>query len=99
MTLFSRIWMHKRGSLARPPAAPAPAADQYTLAETQPGQAVRLCEFAPGMPPERWAHLQAYGLTPGCTVRVVQHNPVTVVQVEQTELAMEDDLARQIRVA
>jgi len=70
-----------------------------TLAGVRPGEQARLKEFARGMPVERWAHLQAYGLVPGCLVRVVQHNPVTVVQVEQTELALESDLARQIRVA
>jgi Fe2+ transport system protein FeoA len=55
--------------------------------------------FAPGLPPEHWAHLQAYGLVPGRYVRVLQHTPVTIVQVEHCEIALEDELACQIRVA
>ena len=50
------------------------------------------------MPKERLNHLRAYGLVPGHCVRVLQHSPVTVVQVEHTELALEGDLARQIEV-
>jgi Fe2+ transport system protein FeoA len=42
--------------------------------------------------------LQAYGLAPGRTVRVLQQEPVTVVQAELTELALEDELASQVRV-
>lgn len=42
--------------------------------------------------------LQAYGLAPGRTVRVLQQVPVTVVQAEHTELALEDQLAAQVRV-
>ena len=41
----------------------------------------------------------AYGLIPGNWVEVVQHSPVTVVQVENTELALEDELASQIEVS
>jgi len=40
--------------------------------------------------------LQAYGLVPGHWISVIQHSPVTVVQVEQTELAFEDEIARLI---
>jgi Fe2+ transport system protein FeoA len=43
--------------------------------------------------------LQAYGLIPGDWVYVVQQKPVTVVQIEHLELALEGDLARQVEVA
>jgi hypothetical protein len=33
---------------------------------------------------------------PGYWINVIQHSPVTVVQVEQTELAFEDEIARLI---
>jgi Fe2+ transport system protein FeoA len=69
-----------------------------TLADVIPGEGARLIGFAPEFPPERWAHLQAYGLVPGRFVRVLQHNPVTVVQVEHCEIALEGELASQIRV-
>lgn len=72
---------------------------QETLADVLPGEAVRLLGFAPELPPERWAHLQAYGLAPGRCVRVLQHTPITVVQVEHSEIALEDELACQICVA
>jgi Fe2+ transport system protein FeoA len=40
--------------------------------------------------------LRAYGIEPGRTVRVEQHAPVTVVQVDQTEVALEADLAKRV---
>ena len=70
-----------------------------TLADILPGEGAKLMGFAPGLPPEHWAHLQAYGLVPGRYVRVLQHTPVTIVQVEHCEIALEDELACQIRVA
>lgn len=72
---------------------------QETLADVLPGEAAQLMGFAPGLPQQHWAHLQAYGLVPGRFVRVLQHTPVTVVQVEHCEIALEDDLACQICVA
>jgi Fe2+ transport system protein FeoA len=48
------------------------------------------------MSPEHRAHLQAYGVIPGYEVRVVQHKPVTVVQIEHTELALEAGVAGQV---
>jgi Fe2+ transport system protein FeoA len=88
------LYHHRRpGRGRRSPGQP------QTLADLLPGQGAQLQGFAPGLPPERWAHLQAYGLVPGRFVRVLQHNPVTVVQVEHCEIALEDELACQIRVA
>lgn len=98
MTLFTRFWDGKTSFKGLRLARTGQGSDAGTLAAVRPGEQVSLKEFAQGMPVERWAHLQAYGLVPGCLVRVVQHSPVTVVQVEQTELALESDLARQIRV-
>lgn len=42
--------------------------------------------------------LRTYGLEPGRTVRVEQHAPVTVVKVDQTEVALEADLAKLVFV-
>lgn len=69
-----------------------------TLADVPPGCRARLGGFESSLSPEQLTHLQAYGLVPGHWVRVLQHFPVTVVQIEHTELALEGDLARQIRV-
>ena len=71
---------------------------QYTatLADLRPGQEARLLSFSSEISPERLNQLQSYGLLPGCHIRVLQNWPVIVVQVEHTELAIENDLARQI---
>lgn len=70
-----------------------------TLADVKPGDEVKVAGFAPTLSPARLAHLQAYGLVPGYPVRVVQQKPVTVVQVDFVELALEDELARGVWVA
>jgi Fe2+ transport system protein FeoA len=69
-----------------------------TLAEVPLGYIVKVVGFSPALSPDRRAHLQAYGLVPGYQVLVTQHSPVTVVRVENTELALEDDLAGKIQV-
>jgi len=69
-----------------------------TLAEAQPGRCLRVMGFLPGLSAERRTHLQAYGVIPGHCVRVLQQSPVTVVQIEYTELALENDMARLIQV-
>jgi Fe2+ transport system protein FeoA len=69
-----------------------------TLIDIRPGRQAQLRGFAPGLSSERFAHLQAYGLVPGRWVRVLQHAPVTIIQVENCELALEADLARQIEI-
>lgn len=43
-------------------------------------------------------HLQAYGILAGRTVRVLAQKPVTIVQIEQTELAFENEIARMIQI-
>jgi Fe2+ transport system protein FeoA len=42
--------------------------------------------------------LQGYGILSGSVMRVLQRTPVTVVQIEHTELAIETELARAIWV-
>lgn len=69
-----------------------------TLADLAPGQCARVVGFSPAIPTSQQAHLQAYGITPGRLVQVVQREPVTVVQVEHLELALEADLARDVYV-
>jgi Fe2+ transport system protein FeoA len=43
-------------------------------------------------------NLQAYGLAPGHLLKVLQHAPVTVIQIGNTELALEAELASQVKV-
>jgi Fe2+ transport system protein FeoA len=89
MIAFAHGFFH-RTRPARPLSSPA----ETNLAEVVPGSQATFLGFAPGMPAERQAHLQAYGLVPGSLVQVVQHSPVTVVQVDHLELALERSLAR-----
>lgn len=89
----------QRSGLARLAARWFPSkGSRATLADVVPGSQVRLEGFASSLPARQQAHLQAYGLVPGHLVRVVQHSPVTIVQIEHTELALEAGLARQIRI-
>lgn len=68
------------------------------LAELEPGQKARVMGFSPRLDRDRKTHLQAYGVVPGRVVKVIQHSPVTVLQVEHTELALERELAREIGI-
>lgn len=95
------LWNWKRSS--EPPAQisgnPQPEdSEPHLLSAQPPGTTTRLLGYLPGMPPKRRAQLQAYGLLPGQTLRVIQHNPVTIIQVELTELALETELARSVVV-
>ena len=67
-----------------------------TLADLRPGEDAHVSGFSSEIPPERLNQLQSYGLLPDCQIKVLQNWPVIVVQVEHTELAVENDLARQI---
>jgi hypothetical protein len=52
----------------------------------------------PSSPTQGLAQLQAYGLQAGYWVRVLQHSPVVVLQIDHLELAMEKELAAQVMV-
>ena len=69
-----------------------------TLHTVQPGKKAWICGFLAGISHQQKAHLQAYGLQSGQWVTVLQQSPVTVVQVDQLELAMEKELAEKIQV-
>lgn len=68
-----------------------------TLADVQPGGEA-IVRGLDGLDHDHREHLQAYGLVPGRRVHVIQHAPVTVVQVEHTEVAFEFHLAGGISV-
>jgi hypothetical protein len=52
----------------------------------------------PGAPWQGLTQLQAYGLQAGYWVRVLQHSPIVVLQIDHLELAMEKELAAQVIV-
>jgi Fe2+ transport system protein FeoA len=71
---------------------------ELTLMDVPPGRTAQVAGFLSGIPAARQAQLQAYGLVSGAQVRILQHSPVTIVQVEHIELALERGLAGQVKV-
>jgi Fe2+ transport system protein FeoA len=67
------------------------------LTEVPVGSQARVATLD-GLPIDQCERLQAYGLAPGHWLSVVQHSPVTVVQVEQTELAFEAEIACHVKM-
>jgi Fe2+ transport system protein FeoA len=77
---------------------PEPAGPARRLSEVPVGARVRVMSVGAGLTPPRCARLQAYGVVPGYWVKVIQHDPVTVIQVDHLELAMEGEVAEGIWV-
>ncbi len=67
------------------------------LADTYPGSQVRIVRFG-DLSPSHLQHLNAYGVLPNRTVKVLALHPLVIIQVEHCELALEDSIARQIIV-
>ncbi|MHB8113012.1 MAG: FeoA family protein, partial [Bellilinea sp.] len=70
---------------------------QRTLADVPPGCEVQVTSYGDLNGSQR-QHLQGYGLLPGRRVKVLSQHPVTIVQVEQTELAFERGVAVRVLV-
>jgi hypothetical protein len=69
-----------------------------SLADIPPGWRAELAGFSDDFPEDRKAYLQAYGLVLNHPFLVVQHSPVTIIRLDNIELALENDLARGIKV-
>jgi Fe2+ transport system protein FeoA len=67
------------------------------LADVPLNRRVRVLDVS-ALPTAQREQLHGYGLVPGGVLRVTQHAPVTVVQIEHTELALETEVARAVRV-
>ena len=72
-------------------------ASQYALADLPRSRQGRVIDVS-ALPAGQREQLQGYGILPGCTLRVTQHAPVTIVLIEQTELAIETDVAQAIQI-
>jgi Fe2+ transport system protein FeoA len=70
---------------------------ERTLIDIRPGTQARVLTFN-GLSVKQIESLQAYGLAPGILVKVIRHKPVTIIQIDNTELALEHDLAIQVKV-
>lgn len=93
-TIPNPSWFRLRRFQAQPSLTPV----ESTLENLPVGKAAQVDGFQAGLSSERRTHLQSYGLVPGVWVQVSQHSPVTIVQIEHLELALENDLAEKIRV-
>lgn len=70
---------------------------QKNLAQAPTGQQVTITGFAQ-LTPQYQQHLEAYGLLPGRSLQVLAQRPLTIVLVEQTELAFETEIATRVLV-
>jgi Fe2+ transport system protein FeoA len=73
------------------PGAPLPLTE---VAEAEEWLVIRITSTDPG----KLDRLGAYGIVPGTWIRLVQRRPAFIVQVGETELAFDGDLARAILV-
>lgn len=73
------------------------AAGGLTLADAEVGDTVEIVTLI-GLPLGKRQHLQAYGVSPGTQVEILQQSPLTILRSENTELALERWLARGILV-
>jgi Fe2+ transport system protein FeoA len=72
-------------------------ASPCALADVPLDRRVRVLDVS-GLPAAQREQLHGYGILPGCVLRVTQRTPVTVVRIEHTELAIENDIARAVGV-
>lgn len=77
---------------------PSGRAGGRTLSDVPAGETARIAGFTAGFDGGRREQLQAYGLSPGRNVVVVQQRPVTVVRVDHTEIALESDIGTLVEV-
>jgi Fe2+ transport system protein FeoA len=75
----------------------APLNRRHTLADAPVGVDLQIISCST-LAREHHDWLQAYGVQPGHCVRVLQHRPVTIVQVAQVELALESAIAQAVQV-
>jgi Fe2+ transport system protein FeoA len=79
------------------PAARAAPTRRSALAAAPIDRMVRMVDMG-NLPATQREQLHGYGLVPGRVLRVVQRNPVTVVQLEHVEVAIETELAQAVWV-
>ena len=68
------------------------------LAFVPPGRQMLLAEFGAGLDPLQREQLAAYGLTENRPLLVLEQQPMTIVQAEHVEIAIEHTVARNIWV-
>lgn len=69
-----------------------------TLLDARPGTMATIAGFSGETLMETRERLLAYGLLPGQTLRILAQKPLTVLQIEHTELALERELAHCVAI-
>lgn len=95
----ARLRLAREGTIAAGAAAGvAPAMERaLTLADLEPGTQGRIVALTCAAP-ERLQQLTALGLVPGTLLRLQRRRPTVVVEVDQTLLALERQVAAEIRL-
>ncbi len=78
------------------PATP-PRNGQCAVTRLEAGDRARLVRLG-GSGTARHNHLAAYGLVPGCEISLLQRSPAFVIRVDQTELALDAEIAEELIV-
>lgn len=79
------------------PATPEPSGRHSSLLDIERGGRVRvLCLGTRSS--GRYLPLAAFGLVPGSELELLQRRPACVVRIDETELALDPDIAREILV-
>jgi Fe2+ transport system protein FeoA len=68
-----------------------------TVEELKPGERARVLCLGTGGP-QRHNSMAVFGVVPGAEITLVQHHPSPVIQVEETELALDPAIAREVLV-
>lgn len=68
-----------------------------TVEQLAPGERARVLCLGTGGP-QRHNSLAVFGVVPGAEIRLVQRQPSPVIQVEETELALDPAIAREVLV-
>ncbi len=74
-----------------------PRHNEAILINFQPDTSLIVAGFD-DLPAEQRHYLRSYGIIPGRTIHVLAQKPVTIIRIEQTELAIEECIARKILV-
>lgn len=77
---------------------PVAAEDALTVREMSSGERAEVIGLG-GESPSRRHHLAVFGLVPGAEIRLVQRYPSYVIEIGETTLALDADVAADIVVA
>ena len=73
--------------------------NEYSIIDVPIGKVATIENISYKLDTAHVNRLHALGLTTGSQVTVLQHRPVTILQVDHLELALEHELARSILVS